>query len=261
MKITSTLMSILCCQLFFMCLTPIQAQEADEGQKFIVHEDMVKPSMIAQYETASKAVVEVLNEHGTADTKYLTVSLDDMRYLFISPIENMAALDSTPLLDVLKEALGEEGMETLMSKFDGTYETHTNYILNLSHELSYNSGEIVEEGVYFRHFDYYFIDPDKDKEAKAISKEWKELYTSKNIPQGYRIYTGGLGTEPLIMVVQWATSANEFYAQQAKTREILGEEAKELMDRTMAITRKLESHDGQIRPDLSYMPEAVMAEN
>lgn len=260
MKITLTLMSILCCLLFFMCLTPIQAQDADEGQKFIVHEDIVKPSMVAQYEAASKAFKEALDEHGSAEAKFLTVSLDDMRYLFISPIENMAALDNNPLFKALNEALGEEGVETLMSGFDGTYETHKNYVLNLSNELSYNSGEIVEEGVYFRHFDYYFVNPDKEKEAKAISKEWKELYASKNISQGYRIYTGGLGTEPLIMVVQWATSAEEFYAQQAKISEALGD-VKDLESRTMAITRKFESHDGQIRPDLSYMPEAVMAEN
>jgi len=260
MKITLTLMSILCCLLFFMCLTPIQAQEADEGQKFIVHEDMVKPSKIAEYETASKAFSEVLKEHGAVGAEYLAVSLDDMRYLYVSPIDNMAALDSRPVFEALNEALGEEGTKALMSKFDGTYDTHRDYVLNLSNELSYNSGEIVEEGVYFRHFDYHFVYADKETEAKAISKEWKELYTSKNIPQGYRIYTGGLGTEPLIMVVQWAKSAEEFYAQQAKTQEALGD-IKDLMDRTMAITRKFESYDGRIRPDLSYQPEAVMAGN
>jgi hypothetical protein len=183
-----------------------------------------------------------------------------MRYLFVSPIDNMAALDSRPLLEALNEALGEEGTEALMSKFDGTYDTHRDYVLNLSNELSYNSGEIVEEGVYFRHFEYYFVYADKEKEAKAISKEWKELYTSKNIPQGYRIYTGGIGTEPMVMVVQWAKSAEEFYAQQAKTREALGD-VKDLESRTMAITRKFESYDGWIRPDLSYKPEAVMAGN
>jgi len=259
MKITSTLMSILCCLLFFMYLSPIQAQEADEGQKFLVHEDMVKPSMIEKYETASKAFNEVLKEHGSADVQFLAVSLDDMRYIFISPIENFAALDKNPLDKALNEALGEEGTKELMSTFDGTYDSHKDYILNLSNKLSYNSGEIVQEGVYFRHFDYYFPFPGKWDEAKAISKEWKDLYTSKNISQGYRIYTGGLGTENLIMVVQWAKSADEFYAQQAETREILGDEAKELMGRTMAITRKFESYDGWIRPDLSYKPEAVMA--
>ena len=107
----------------------------------------------------------------------------------------MAALDSNPLNKALNEALGEEGTKALMSGFDGTYDTHKDYILNLSNELSYNSGEIVQEGVYFRHFDYYFPYPGKWDEAKAITKEWNELYTSKNISQGYRIYTGGLGTE------------------------------------------------------------------
>ncbi len=260
MKVTIVPMSILICLLFFMCLTPIQAQEVEKSQKFIVHEDVVKPGMVAEYETASKAFNGALEEHGATGSEYLTVSLNDMRYLYVSPIENMAALDSNPLREALNEALGEEGRKTLMSGFDGTYDTHKDYVLNLSNELSYNSGEIVEEGVYFRHFDYYFVYPGKWDEAKAISKEWKDLYTSKNIPQGHRIYTGGLGTEPLIMVVQWAKSADEFYAQQAKTRETLGD-VKDLMDRTMAITRKFESYDGWIRPDLSYKPEAAVAGN
>ena len=64
----------------------------------------------------------------------------------------------------------------------------------------------------------------------------------------------------MIMVVQWAKSADEFYAQQAENREALGDAA-DLSKRTMALTRKFESYDGWIRPDLSYLPDAAMAEN
>ena len=87
MKIKFRLLSVLICLLFFMCLAPIQAQEA-KTQKFVVHEDVVKPNMVEKYETASKAFNAVLNEHGASDVQYLAVSLDDMRYLsMLAPLK------------------------------------------------------------------------------------------------------------------------------------------------------------------------------
>jgi len=245
--------------LIFMCMTfSTQAQDAT-SQKFIVHEDVVMPSQIAEYEAATKKFAETMSEHNAVEAAYLTVSLDDMRYLYVSAIENMAALDKNPMQGVA-ETMGQENFEKMMSGYNGTFESHKNYVINLNHDLSYNSGEIMMEGVNFRHFDYYFITPGKWKAAKAIAKEWTELHASKNAPHGYRIYTGGLGTEPMIMVVQWAKSAEDYYANQAENQKALGD-TQDLMERTMAVTRKLESYDGMIRPELSYQPKSAMAEN
>lgn len=258
MKFTFRPVSMLFLMLFFFCSIFVQAQEA-KSQKFIVHEDLVKPSMVAEYESATKTFAETMNEHNATDAAFLTVSLDDMRYLYISAIDNMAALDADPFESVV-ETMGKDGFANMMSEYDGTFESHKNYVISLSHDLSYNSGEIMMEGINYRHFTYYFINPDKWQEAKAIAKEWTELYTAKNAPHGYRIYTGGLGTESMIMVVNWAKDAQEFQANQAENQAALGD-VDQLMGRTMAITRKMESYDGMIRPDLSYQPKSAMADN
>lgn len=259
MKLSVKLLSTLGCALFLMALAySSQAQEA-KTQMYVVHEDLVKPNMVKEYEDACKALKEAFGEHSTEGSRYLTVSLDDMRYLFVSPIANMAALDSNFFQPVV-EAMGEENFGKLMSKYDGTFTTHKDYVVSLNHDLSYNSDEIVQEGVNYRRFSYFFVNPDKWEEATAIGKEWKDLYSSKNIPSGYRVYTGGLGTEPTMLIVEWAKSAADYYAQEAKTREMLGD-VQDLINRTMAISNKMESYDGWIRADLSHLPESVMAGN
>ncbi len=258
MKIKTALFLTICLGFLMVCST-LTAQEK-KTQKFWVHEDMVKPNKVMEYEKASKAFVETCQKHAGAEAHFMTMSSDDMRYIFISPIENMAQLDENPFA-AMDEALGKEGSAKVWSSWDGMFTTHKDYIINLSHELSYNSGEIMEEGINYRNLTYYYIYPDKMQEAKALAKEWKELYASKSIPQGYRIYTGGMGTEPHLMVVQWAKSAAEFYAQQEKTRETLGDAASELYARTLAVTKKIETIDGQMRPELSFTSSSTMADN
>lgn len=249
-----------CCGFLMMILAPGLSAQEKKYQKFVIHEDVVMPHKVMDYEKASKKFVESLTQHAGPEAEFMALSTDDMRYIYISPIENMAALDKSPFAK-MEEAIGKDGMKEVFSVWDGTYETHKDYILNLSMDLSYNSGEILEEGIYFRHFDYYYINPDKMSEARDIAKEWKELYASKDVPYGFRVYTGGMGTEPMLMVVQWAKDAGEYYSREAEVREMLGDDAKELWERTLAITNRIEAVDGWMRPELSFMPSATMADN
>ena len=82
------------------------------------------------------------------DAAFLTVSLEDMRYLYVSAIDNMASLDNNPFEGVV-EAMGEDGFDEMMSGYENTFETHTNYIINLNHDMSYKSDVILNEGVNF----------------------------------------------------------------------------------------------------------------
>ena len=250
---------LLCSAIFLVCLVfTSQAQEI-KSQKFIVHEDMVHPSKIAEYEAISKTFAETMEQHNATGMSYLALSLDDYRYIYISAIDNLAALDNNPMKEVI-ETMGQDAFEDMMSGYDGTFETHKDYVINLNHDLSYKSSDIVMDGVDYRQMDYYYIEPGKWKEAKQIAKEWTELHTAKNAPHGYRIYTGGLGTEPMIMVVRWAKSAAELHANIAENQEVLGETS-ELGQRTLAVTRKRETFGASMRSDLSYLPKTAVAEN
>ena len=249
---------LICSFLVFNCLVYSSQAQENNSQKFIVHEDLVYPSKIANYEAAAKLLAETMKEHN-AGMAYMTIAFDDDRYMYLSPIDNLAELDSNPFEAVI-EAMGEEAFDKMMSSYDNTFETHKDYVISLENDLSYNSKDIVLEGVNYRHITYNFVMPDKWDEAKAIAKEWTELHASKSAPHGYRIYTGGLGTEPSIMVVRWARSEAELQDQMEANRQALGD-ISDLYNRTMAIIRKRETYGAWMKPDLSYQPESEVAGN
>ncbi|MFQ5770050.1 MAG: hypothetical protein ACE5HX_05915 [bacterium] len=239
----------------------ILAQEEEpKSQLYFIHEDVVKPSMVSKYEEAVKGVVAKLTENNMTSLSHVVAMSEDFHYSFIAQIENMADLDKSPWKE-LEKKIGEEAMKAMWKGYEGTYYKHHSFLVRLRPDLSYTPETTSEESeeMNFRHWSFYYVNPDKWNEAREISKEWVALFKSKKIPTGYRMYTGGIGTEvPLYIVVQWAKNAAEFYAQAAKNDELLGEEGEALGAKTMAITRKFEQKNGWIRPDLSYMPEEEM---
>ncbi len=240
-----------------LCALNVYAQEEEpKGQLFVIHEDVVKPSMVGKYEEATKSVVAKLKANNMTSISYVMAVADDFHYYWISEIENLAALDENPWQE-LEKKIGEDEMKAMWDGYDDTEDMHHTWLARLRPDLSYtpeNAGENSEE-MNFRHWDWYYINSGKGTEAKAIAKERHDLYTKKNIQSSYRIFTGGLGTEqPLYVVLQSAKNAADFEANNAKVMELLGEDAQDLMQRTLAITRKFDTKTGWMRPELSYMP-------
>lgn len=253
-KLLTVVLAILVLHLFAWTLAA-QEEEKSPNKMYFIHEDVVKPSKIAEFEKAVKGYQEALAKYGMTDLKNLVIQTDDMVYSYVSEVENMAVLDQRPF-DDLKEKMGEESFDALFDAYDGLYKSHKSYIVTLQADLSYTPENASDsEDMNFRHWDMLHFIPGKGKEAREIVKEWKALYESKKSPMAYRTYTGGLGTEtPFYIFSLSAKNAAAFYAQAEKNDELLGEEMKELEKRTLAITDKFEHLNGHIRPDLSYLP-------
>ena len=110
-----------------------------------------------------------------------------------------------------------------------------------------------DDSLNFRHIDYLHIIPGKEGEAEQLAMEYKVLYESKNIEEGYRVYMGGIGTDmPLIIFVQPAKGRADWAMLSDRQNQQLGDEGNKLWDKFMAITQKFEHKDGMMRPDLSY---------
>jgi len=249
--------------LFSWCLVPaaLAQDEKPSGKLFVVHEDIAKPSMLEAYEKAATGVVKAIAENEASGLDHVVAMTDDFHYLYISEIENMAALDNNPWA-ALRKKIGKEAMDKVWGAYEGTYESHRNYIVRSKPEFSYDPGgaKLTDSETPFRHWDFYYIQPNMGDEAREVSKEWKALYENKGIKNGYRIYTGGMGTEtPLYIVVRWAKDAADYAAQIAEEDKMLGEEAQALGQKTMAITRRIVRKDGRMRPDLSYMPQPMVS--
>jgi len=225
---------------------------------YIVHQDIVKPSKVAEYEKAAKGWHDAAVKNAITELAYVLVQSDEMVYSYVSEVPNMAALDDNGPMDALKQKMGEAAFQAMFDAYDGTYTSHKNFMITYRPDLSYlpEKQEATAE-INFRHWDFVHFNPDKEKEANAISKEWVDLFASKQIQLGFRTYTGGLGTEtPLTIWVSWSKNAADFYAAMEQINKTLGDEGTDLWNRTLAITDKYEQVNGRIRPDLSYQPAA-----
>ncbi|MFQ5651747.1 MAG: hypothetical protein ACE5IY_17555 [bacterium] len=256
MRKTTLILSCVGILMFMWSVGAVGQEDESNSRLFVIHEDVVMPARVAEYEQAIKTVLVKLNELKMTSLRHVVTVSEDFHYAYIAEIDNMAALDNDPW-DELEKKMGKEAWDEMWKGYDNTYAMHHDFLARLRPNLSYDpkNASMGSEEMTFRHWDYYYVDPDEGDTAREIAKEWKALYESKGVPTGYRLYTGGLGTEvPLYVVVQWASNAAEYEAQNAKALEMLGEEGQALMQRTLAISRRVESKNGWLRPDLSYMP-------
>lgn len=235
-----------------VALTTANAQD----QLYFIHEDDVLPSGTAAYNKASEAIAVVLREQKIPELAAFAHYQDDNHYIWATPVANFAALDGNAW-DALEEKIGKEKFDALFDVYDGTYSAHRSYFVKYREEFSYvpEGGDWNDE-INYRRWDYNYVDPSMGEEAMAISKEWAQLHKSKAAPNGYQIYTGGIGTDvPLIIVYRWAKGPAEMVNQMAKNQEVLGEAATALWERTAKMLTKTETKSGWYMANLSYVPE------
>ena len=115
-------------------------------------------------------------------------------------------------------------------------------------------------GVPLTVFPFEDFDARFTKDFEALAMEFKELYESQGIDWGWTIYQTITGSDlPLYVVVQGAKSADDYHANRARIKEVLGEEYKKLGKKVGAVVRRIEYKDGTVRPELSYPSHTLAA--
>ena len=243
--------------LFLVAVGNITAQEGStDPLMFLVHYYIFYPYIADQYENTIKDFKELLTNNSVDEMSFNTAQIEYFTYTYLTPVNNFEGLASYIASgESMMEKVGAEKFAGVMKNFDGCYSSHKNYLLNLRNDLSYKEkqGLDPEEGINFRHIDYFHVLPGKVEEFTEVLKEWKALYEANGIKQGYRVYFGGMGLDlPLVVMVspsknrvQWATESDE-------QDEILGEAYNSMIKKTMALVWKFEHKNGMMRRDLSY---------
>ncbi|TWO32855.1 hypothetical protein E1J38_008295 [Seonamhaeicola sediminis] len=240
---------LLICTLCFFC-------NISYAQKYYqVHQDNVMPSKIWDYEKIAKEFHAACVEHNP-QTTWLCATMDDMRYLYVSPMENFADLDERPFADMAK-AMGDKFSE-MFKKFDQCYGSHGDYIIVLDEELTYMPDGIsqTQEGQDYR--DYYFIyyKPKNGKNVREGMKAVKEMFAAKGSKSHYRVYRTGFGAmESYYMVAMSSKDAIDSANKQKTNEELLGPDRFETFKKVMDYATKMEEVTGEIRRDLSYAPK------
>ncbi|HMC01293.1 MAG TPA: hypothetical protein VKN14_09700 [Flavobacteriaceae bacterium] len=236
--------------IFIICVTyNVSAQ-----QMYQVHVDYVNPSHLGEYNEVAKEFTDACKEHNP-QTKWITATMNDNRYMYVSPIENFAELDANPFAD-MAEKMGDD-FSNMFQRFNTCYDKHGDYILVLNNELSYMPEGMsqTQEGQNYRKFFFLYHTPENHAKIREAMKGVKEMFASKNSPEHYRVYHAGFGTDGDYYMVAISSKDEIDSATRGKANdELLGEEAKPVFQKVMQATSKFEEYDGWIRTDLSYSP-------
>ncbi len=231
-----------------------QGQGDSSTQMYWIHEDVVKPGMVPQYEEICNEFTSNLKTHNIQDMSFLVTNTLDNRYLWISPISNMADIDK-PMFATLSEKMGADNLKALFAKMDKCYDIEHNYVIQLDKELSYMPGGITQtpEGQNYRKFHYFRYAPSNKEAVREKGMAIKKMFEEKGSKLEYRVYQSGFGNRgEFYMVAIAAKDAADYEAKLNANNELLGEEWQKLFNDYMGTMIDYEIMEGWMRPDMAY---------
>jgi hypothetical protein len=241
---------------FLLFQIPVSnAQDNANQVLYLIHEDIVNVGKSEEYHKAGKDLAELVAGTNFTDMAFSAFQLDDYTFMYASPIENMARLDEPPW-NKISEKAGKENFESVMAAFDGTYDTHRDFIAVFHPDLSYKPEQVQEEGHNYRSWMYFYYNQINQQEVMDLVKEWKQLYEDHQIDRGYSVFTNGFGHEgPVLVVHSWATSPADYAMMVEKRNEKFGDKGRELWERTEKLAYRIDNKTGWFLPELSYVPQ------
>ena len=234
----------------------IQAQNSN-SQAYWVHEDVVKPNMVGEYESVVKELVANMKKHNIQEVNMIVSNLVGARYLYVGPIENMAELDKHSFA-TLSDKMGADAMGKLFERMDKCYDIEQNYVIHLDKDLSYMPTGITQtpEGQDYRKFHYLHFAPGDRAMIKDKMKAIKDMFAQKGSKEYYRVYKSGFGIRGEFYMVAIAAKDAIHYATQSKENEtLLGEDGNKTMGDLFSNLLKYEVFEGNMRSELGYSPE------
>ena len=241
--------------LIVLILILIAPVSASAQKMYRIHEDVVKPSHIMEYESVVKELLDMMKTHNIQDTKWITAVTNNSHYLFVSPIENYAELDKPNFVSALIEKEGREKIVALFNRMDKCYDTELDYIITLNEDLTYMPEGITQtpEGENYREFHYVYVAPGNRSVVKEKMKAIKELYKNKGSKTYYRVYNSGFGTDGEYYMVAIAAKDQEHMVKKGNiNKELFGEEGQKKMWEMYQNVLKYEKVEADMRPDLAY---------
>ena len=232
----------------------IEAQDADTSQAFWVHEDVVKPAMVAEYESVCKELTDNMKKHNLQGLSVIVTNTADNRYLWVSPVNSIADVER-PVFKTLAEKMGADNMGALFDRMDKCYDVEQNYLITLDKELSYMPDGITQtpEGLNYRKFHYFHYTPGNRALVLEKVKAIKELFETKGSKLYYRVYRSGFGTRgEFYMVAVAAKDAADYAKEVEENNAMLGEEWVNTYSDFMKSLEAYEVFEGRMRPDMAY---------
>jgi hypothetical protein len=182
--------------LFVLIFFSLKAQER-KNQIFVVWENSVMPSQVAQYEDAVKKQVQMMKKYNYK-IPYSVYATDEYVYLWVTTISSFTELDTMANeWNKFYTKVKEKENFIQEQEFKGTYNFGKPQVFFNCPELAYRPlGKPFNaiENPYFR-MGYCYVKTGSEEEYKANWKQWVDLFKKNNIQIGWNSNTGGFGTE------------------------------------------------------------------
>jgi|SRR5581483_2805199 len=257
MRIRSVALAVLFAALAFNAT----AQESSPpGQRWMISQDFVKPGMSEQYESLVREFLATLKQNNITNPMFTgyTFQSSDFCYTTATPVGNWSDLDKmNSEMPEVEQKIGRKRMEDLTQRMGAAIDHSSFFSVRELPEVSYHptkaSPNVNEK--YFVHYDLFYIAPGHFDDAIEVAKAWKKLYEGKQIPHGYSVFSAGFGSDlPLIIVERLSKTQADYVAEVDQEAKTFAGAQKPLEQRSLEITRRIESRDAYFRPDLSYLP-------
>ena len=246
---TATILAIM------ILLTPMISNAQD---MYYVHEDVVKPSKVMEYEGILQELLTLAKKHKLQDTRWITLVSNNSHYSYVSPLKNMAELDEPSFVAKLAEKAGKDVVSDIFNRMNTCYDTELDYIITLDKDLTYMPTGFTQtpEGENYRNNHFFYISPSNRAVVKEKMKAVKTLFESKGSKMYYRVYKSRFGTAGEYYMVAVAAKDAEDMEKKGKANEALtGKELQETLNQLYFNSLRYEKLEGDIRLDISYSPK------
>lgn len=244
---------------FVLGLLPLMmnAQEPEKRyQLFWVLDEVVKPSMKAEYYEAGKKWAALLKKH-EFPYPFNAFWTGDNHVMWAVPIESYADIDKIWEATGKMKEKSPDDYKAVEDAFKGTYFSSRScvYALDYKYSMIAEDAESKSEEENFIFFDIYYFEPGMEAEINKIWDEMKAYLADKELIQSWYFYWGVMGTDnPVMWAVATAKNAQAFYEENAKMWKVIGKEAGKIRQKMMKYVRKQEDKTAWAQKELSYTP-------
>lgn len=232
--------------------------EETKSELVMVREFTVRPALRAQYAEAMKTIVAKCKEHNFPRSWYMWYD-GDFHYYFMMPVKDYGDVDSYyEDFYAFVDKWGKEAYQEMADKAWAAVDSFYEYFIWTMPEYSYIPEEprLKEEEIVFAIWDMYYLIPGKEKEFMDTVKDMFPLLKSKNVGDGVYWNSGAIGTKrPLYIAVLFGKDAADFWTQNNKIWEAIGEEGVKIYRKAMQFVKKNEFRQFYYVKSLSYVPE------
>lgn len=249
--------------LLTLLLLPVLLIAQEKPTYYLMHEDVVKPSKLAEWERDFKELNLLKKEYGYPFA-HTTIFTTDYAFTSITPLERIAdaeKMNDTWIAITEKAASQNPGdADKLTNLCSEAEHSHRMYFITDRQDLWYtpDDADYSEEGLNYRQIINFYTQRGKEAEAEEMMKAWKNLYQEQKVPYAYRVYQSSYGMEfgTFILVIS-AADPEDYYRRQKAMEQAAGEKAGQMWQEWLALLRRHEVKQGWFRPDLFYTPEAT----